>query len=146
MALGNPAMGDDGAGPAALSLLRRRPLPRGVSLYNLESGSLGALALLRTDIPLILLDAVRGGGLPGTVYRLPARQVKLGITGAFSLHDLHLLHLAALFFPERLQAVTVLGVEPAYTGPGDSLSPQVKAALPLLATVAWKYARFLCGS
>lgn len=141
VAIGNSVMGDDGAGPAALALLRRRPRPEGVSLQNLERHSLGALGLLRDNHPLILLDALLGGQLPGTVYRISASRLKLGFASSLSLHELHLLHLAARFFPERLASITVLGVEPSRMVPGTGLSPAVRSALPTLVFLAEREVR-----
>jgi len=129
-------MSDDGAGPAALSLLRRQLLPHAVSLHNLESSSINTLELLKADGPLILLDALRGGSRVGTVYRLPAFRLGLDSLHSFSLHELHLLHLAARFFPRRLRQISVLGVEPAYIGPGTVLSREVTLVLPLLVLLA----------
>ncbi len=144
--IGNTAMADDGAGPAALSLLGRQPLPGGVSLRNLENNSLAALDLLKGEHRLILIDALQASRPAGTVYRLPASRLKLDSVYSLSLHDLHLLHLAARFFPLRLQKITVLGVEPAYIGPGTFLSREVRSVLPLLVRLAVREIRLLSRS
>jgi hydrogenase maturation protease len=129
VALGNEMMSDDGIGPHTLSMLRQADWPPPVRFHSLRIGSLAAVNLLRRPGRLLLLDALQGGQRPGTVYRLCAGRLLL--TEALSLHELHLLHLAARFFPVRLRDITVLGLEPAAVSPGAIFSPEVRAALPL---------------
>ncbi|MBT9171916.1 MAG: hypothetical protein DDT21_00290 [Syntrophomonadaceae bacterium] len=133
-ALGNELLSDDGIGPHTLSMLRQAAWPPQVRFHSLGIGSLSAVTLLRRPGCLLLLDALQGGQRPGTVYRL--RAGRLLLTEALSLHEMHLLHLAARFFPARLRDITVLGLEPAHLSPGVFFSPEVRAALPLYMRLA----------
>lgn len=135
VALGNPAMSDDGLGPLALRVLQKKPWPRSVHFHCPDVSSLSCLELLQKPHPLLLLDALQGGYSAGTVFRLCAQHLSLN-SDAFSLHELHLLHLAARFYPGRLREIIILGVEPARLAPGLELSPEVKAAFPLFLHVA----------
>lgn len=134
VALGNEMLSDDGIGPHTLSMLRQADWPPQVRFYSLGIGSLGAVNLLRRPGHLLLLDALQGGHRPGTVYRL--RADRLLLKDALSLHEMHLLHLAARLSPGRLSKITVLGLEPATVSPGAFFSREVHAALPLFLNLA----------
>jgi hydrogenase maturation protease len=132
VALGNRIMADDGAGPRVLDMLQGIRWPAGVHFYNAETAGLGQLSLLRRDGLILLVDALRSGRPPGTVIRISPHSLEL-LSDTFSLHDLHLLHLAKRFFPARLQDFRIYGIEPSSLSPGTGLSKQVTCGLPLLA-------------
>jgi hydrogenase maturation protease len=143
VALGNEFMSDDGIGPHTLSMLRQAAWPPPVRFHSLGTGSLAAANLLRRPGRVLLLDALQGGERPGTVFRLRADRLQLA-ANTLSLHEWHLLHLAARFYPSRLREITVLGLEPAAVSPGAIFSPEVRAALPLFFQLAaWEISVFL---
>lgn len=144
VALGNVLLSDDGIGPHTLSLLRQSAWPPQVRFHSLGTGSLDAVALLRRPGRILLLDALQGGHRPGAIYRLRADRLQLA-TDTLSLHELHLLHLAARFYPARLPEITVLGLEPASVSPGAIFSREVRAALPLFYRLAAREIRIFCA-
>ncbi|MBS4031376.1 MAG: hydrogenase maturation protease [Clostridiales bacterium] len=125
-------MSDDGLGPYILKQLKKMPQIRGVSYYNAATDSLSCFQLLKDTGKILIVDALHGGYSPGTTYRIRANRLNLDSMHMFSLHEMHLLHLAARFFPERLREITVLAVEPENIEPGLSLSAMVQSAVPLL--------------
>lgn len=130
VALGNELLADDGIGPHTISLLKQTVWPQQVRFHSLGTGSLAAAVLLRRPGRMLILDALQGGQRPGAIYRLRAERLLLASVN-LSLHELHLLHLAARFYPARLPEITVLGLEPADFSPGSFFSREVRAALPL---------------
>ncbi len=127
VALGNELRGDDAVG---LEIARRL---RGVRVIVSEAEPTGLLDELEGADPLVLVDAARGGGAPGTVYRidlaaeqLPAELFK-GSTHHFSLADTVELARALGRLPERAYVVAVEG---ACFDTGAALSPEVEAAIP----------------
>jgi len=127
VALGNELRGDDAVG---LEIARRL---RGVRVIVSEAEPTGLLDELEGADPLVLVDAARGGGAPGTVYRidlaaerLPAELFK-GSTHHFSLADTVELARALGRLPERAYVVAVEG---ASFDTGAALSPEVEAAIP----------------
>ena len=133
--VGNTLMGDDGVGPAAIAEMRRRGLGDRADLLDAGLAFSEVLCDLAPDRPLLVIDAIRGGGPPGTVYR--ARPDDLdGSTspGMLSLHETSVL--PALQQSElagrKFINVTVFGVEPQTIGWGQPLSPPVVAALDRL--------------
>lgn len=139
IAIGNPLMGDDGAGIAALEMLREGELPEGVELIDMGTGGLSLLHLLAELEIAIILDAVDFGGTPGDVrvfQHSEARTTKE--LSSLSLHDCDVMEVLSLArrlgqCPDR---VVICAIQPAEMAPGTGLSPQVKGSLPLLAELS----------
>lgn len=134
VALGNPAMSDDGAGPRIAEQFKQINWPGRVVVHNTATASLTYRRFLKEDNHIFILDALQAGHPPGTVIKLSAAGLRLD-GDIFSLHDMHLLHLVCRFYRHRLPHIRVYGIEPASLSPGTNLSPPVKSGLPLLARV-----------
>jgi hydrogenase maturation protease len=132
--VGQPGRGDDAVGPA---IARRAAdlLPPGVTV--LERAEPTALIDAWAGAGLVVVtDAVRSGGRPGTVHILHAchRPLPLG-TGAGSTHGLGLAEVIELGRATgRLPAdLVVVGVEAAQFVPGEPMSPAVTASVAVAA-------------
>ncbi len=131
--IGNPYRRDDGVGHAAARLARHELPEADVVLAAGEPTRLVDLWAGRDLV--VVVDAVRGGGPPGSPHRVevgvdpfpvaagshsshgPGVEAAVGLAGALDR------------LPSRL---VVLGVEPADAGLGRGLSTAVAAALPTL--------------
>jgi len=139
LGLGNVLMLDDGVGAAAVvELGRRYRLPDEVAL--LDGGVLGLhlVGLLADADSVLVLDAVRAGGAPGTPTRLEGAAVHARYAARISPHEVgftEVLATAAVHArsPRRL---VVHGVEPEQVGPGVGLSAPVASALDRLVDAA----------
>jgi len=147
--VGNTILSDDGVGVHAARLLQGDArVPAGVTI--LDGGTLGLeLIPYASDASrVLLLDAVDSGTTPGTLTRIVGRDL-LGATGGWTAHQLGVADLiAALALVSAApQDIVVLGVQPADTDWGTSLSPAVEAALAPLVDAAivqlqlWKKSR-----
>ena len=130
MGIGNWLMSDDGVGVHAAQALALDP-PRGALVVDAGTDVLSALSFLEDAARVLLIDAVRGGGVPGTVRCLAEGDLSLPAGGVNTAHTVSLLagrHLLppGADWPEFL----ILGVEPATLTYGMELSPAVAAALP----------------
>jgi len=137
--VGNPLMGDDGVGIAAVERLAALPLPAGVEALDGGTGGLTLLELMAGAETVILLDAVEMGLAPGSIARFDAGAIAAEEGGAgLSLHEAALPEVFALgremdLLPPRL---VVFGVEPASVERRLGLSPAVAAAVePLVERV-----------
>jgi len=136
--VGNTILSDDGVGVHAARLLQGDPrVPAGVTI--LDGGTIG-LELLpySSDASRVLfLDAVNSGEAPGTLTRMTARDL-LDTSVGWSVHQLGVADLVAALalVSTRAQDIVVLGVQPANTDWGTSLSPDVEAALMCLVDAA----------
>lgn len=137
--VGNVLLGDEGIGVHAVRALLCEELPAGVDAV--DAGT--ALADLLGEFPqyqtLILVDAVRGGGVPGTLYRMEigSPEELAGAGRPLSLHEFGVAEALAQaralgVLPPR---VVLLGMEPARVSPGVELSPEVARGLQDLVRV-----------
>jgi len=141
LGLGNPLLGDDGAGLLLLDELQRDAAGWGARVEFLDGGTQGLMLLDRVAgrPTLLILDAVALGGAPGTVHVL--RDVEaLGLDS----HHIQTAHegnagellAAALLLGECPGQVFVVGIEPAQVKTGIGVSEPVRAALPAAAAAA----------
>lgn len=126
--VGNLLMGDDGVGCHAIAAARDAGC-EGATLVDAGTSVIRLLSDLERADAVLFIDAFEGGGAPGTVYRMDAREV-----AAPALASLHEVGLPALMSWMReigpARPLALLGVEPAAIGYSTELSPPVAAALP----------------
>ncbi len=137
--IGNTLMQDDGIGVWAVRRLAREyRLPPGVEL--IEGGVLGMQLVhdLRSAKHLLIIDAMDGGGEPGTVYRLDADSLSKRPRTLMSLHEVSVTDvLSVAEFIGCRPRTRILGVQPqkAYS-PGLTLTPLLQAVLPRVVRAA----------
>jgi hydrogenase maturation protease len=136
--LGNILRTDDGVGIHALRALQTDSrVPAAVALY--DGGTLGLeLACYAAQASkILLLDAIDVDERPGTVIRMSGTDLA-GVPGGKSVHQLGLADLLSTLslISDQPKEMTLLGIQPASTDWGTTLSPTVEAAVPLLATRA----------
>ena len=89
--------------------------------------------LLRAD-QLILVDAIKGGGPPGSIYRFGIEECPpypdLFKTSVHQISILEVIHLSGLI--GSTPQTTVIGVEPKSLEMNMELSPEVQARVPKL--------------
>ncbi len=138
LGLGNVLHSDDGVGPCAVRRLQQDPrMPKDVVL--LEGGTLGLelLTYVWEASYLLVLDATDVGQSPGTIIRMTGSELSR-LRGSGSVHQLGLADLMAALqvLAKQPPEVVLLGVQPASTDWGTTLSPAVESALgPLVETV-----------
>lgn len=141
LGLGNTLMRDDGVGARVLDeLARRYRLPPTVSLIRSDAPMARLAAELDGVGRLIVVDAVRGGQSPGTVYcmgRSGAEAFTSPRRFTPSSHGMGLAELFALLTAlGRCPEIRIIGVETGSVETGVSneagleLSAPVEAALP----------------
>jgi hydrogenase maturation protease len=132
LGLGNPLCGDDGAGIAAVArLLARWSAPEGTLV--LDGGTLGLslLPYLQQARHAILVDAVRTGDPPGTIFRLRGDDVARAAAGKLSPHQVGVADLLDSLQlvgggPEEL---VLVGIAPARIDLELGCSPAVEARI-----------------
>jgi hydrogenase maturation protease len=138
LGLGNPLLGDDGAGLLLLSELQREALDLdldwGGGVEFLDGGTQGLMLLGRVAgrSALLILDAVALGAAPGTVHVLrDAEALGLDSHHSRTAHEGNAGELlaAALLLGECPERFFVVGIEPANVEPGIGVSEPVRAAL-----------------
>ena len=136
LGIGNILWADEGFGPRAAEAFHQRyETPAGVDV--MDGGTLGIRlmdAIMGCDL-LIVVDAVLGGGEPGTLYRLEGEGLRESMSFRDSMHQTDLVD--TLIYCDlaghRPDAV-VIGMEPAdYHTMEIGLTPVCQARLPDLA-------------
>ena len=157
LGLGNILLMDEGVGSRVAQLLQMEPrvkhgakylaggftagLPTDVEVIDGGTSALDALLLAQRTEKLIVIDALRTGGKPGTIYRAKfqaGEKDKLAEVLAgqgrskISLHQIGLID--ALAIAERLNCVpeeiVIIGVEPAAVNYGLELTDEVEQKIP----------------
>lgn len=132
LGMGNTLLRDDGVGVKVIEKLLERPLPPEVSVLDVGTGILRMLPELVRAQRIIVVDAMRGGGVPGTVYQYLGAEPRP--VGTRSVHDIQfeevLAHLRLLGHDPEVQ---FYGLEPAEIGFSLELSPLLAPQVPFLA-------------
>ena len=134
--VGNVLMGDEGIGVRVVEALGQRGLPPGVELLDGGTAFHALTGELTEFDKLVIVDAVKGGGTPGTVYRFGLEELEkceTVVMAALSLHEVGVLETLKL---ERLvgqipDEIVFIGVEPQRIEPSTKLSPVLQKKLPL---------------
>ena len=131
---GNVLLKDEGLGVKALEYMRDAySIPPELTLVDRGVGGLSLISVIRGHNPVIIIDAIRKNGPPGTPYRIRGEK-KLLRSGfkILSLHGLGIKELLALSDMEGKKEIVIIGMEPLEVSGGLDLSPLVQSRLPLL--------------
>ena len=113
--VGNTLRCDEGVGPAAVQrILTRGALPPGVEAVDAGTPGFAILDLARSARRMVVIDAMRAGGAPGTVYVVsPERVRSRGREFTESLHGVSILGALRLAraVGELLPEVCLVGVD-----------------------------------
>jgi hydrogenase maturation protease len=131
LGIGNLLLGDEGVGVHAARELLKEDFSAENKVLEVGTAILDALPDLVTASRVIILDAMKFEGEPGTIYSIPHYQCR-GSRCIASMHGFDISRVLALAGHLDSPEVQVLGVEPSYLGWSMRLSPQVAEALPLL--------------
>jgi hydrogenase maturation protease len=132
LGLGNILCGDDGLGAVAIARLRERyEIPEGMSV--LDGGTLGLslLPYLEDAEKVILVDAIRAEGPPGSFVRLEGEDVGPAVAGRLSVHQVGVADLldAARWRGRLPEELVLLGLVPETLEVGVALSARMEAGL-----------------
>lgn len=132
LGLGNPIMGDDGAGVAALEMLRARwELPEAVELVDGGTWGMNLLPLIEAHDHVILFDAIECRARPGALIRLTGAALPRWFEHKLSPHQIDLREVLALAeLRGRLPGdLVAIGVQPERIEMETTLTAPVTAAL-----------------
>ena len=137
--LGNPLMGDDGLGLAALERLRSGPtLPESVELVDGGTWGLNLLHRIESAEQVLFLDAVNAGRAPGETVIMEREELPRLLGVKLSPHQIDLREVLALAeLRETLpKTMAALGLQPASVELRAGLSPAVAERLDTLVGAA----------
>ena len=129
--VGNLLQKDDGIGIHTVKALQEMPLPGEVEIVD-GGTSPDIIACTRAGDKLIIVDAARAGGEPGTVYRFQPGDLENGAGTVLSVHEMGIaqnLRLMPLSGNEPVETV-IIGIEPKEIEWGTELSPELERKIP----------------
>jgi hydrogenase maturation protease len=134
LGVGNILLRDEGIGCHVVQALEKIPLP---DIKVVDGGTCSDAVQLLEDVDkLIVVDAVRGGGMPGEVYRFQLDDITLERKPFLSLHDISLVdNLLLMRSLYNIGEIIIIGVEPKEIEWGLELSPEVREKLPQIVEI-----------
>ena len=138
LGVGNLVMSDEGLGVRCIERLQASgALPPDVAIIDGGTSTNELLGEIEDTELLVIVDAIAGGGAPGSLVRLEGDRIPAAFSNKLSPHQ-HGINdlLATLAFLGRApRRVVVLGAVPGRIALGLELSPEIEAALPALAAL-----------
>jgi hydrogenase maturation protease len=138
LGVGSLLMRDDGVGVHAANQLERLSLPDGVEVREGGTDGFKLINIILKAGRLILVDSVKGGGEPATLYRFDVTDCKeIPEQYKTSVHQIGMydvIAMAELVGPTP--RTTIIGVEPAEISMSMELSDAIRGKLPRICELA----------
>ena len=131
LGIGNLILRDEGIGIHAIRRLEALELPSGVEVVDGGTDSVDLLPYFQDYERIIVVDALRAGGEPGSIYRVTPDEIMEDEKRSLSLHEIGLLDV--LLMAKHLGGhgeVVIIGVEPKEISCSMDLTLEVEARLP----------------
>lgn len=141
LGVGNLLFTDEGVGIHVVqALLEEYTFSKNVSIEDGGVLGINLLGIISQADELIVVDAIRNGGPPGTLYRLEGDDIPKRILAKNSLHQVDLLEALTLCQAlDKVPETVIIGVEPKDIETlGLELTPPVQAKLGDLKAMALK--------
>jgi hydrogenase maturation protease len=129
--LGNLLLQDDGVGVHAVREFQGLA-EDAYRAVDVGCAVLDALHLFEWAEKILLIDAMKAGGSPGTVYRVNSIDDLEGGELLASLHELSVVQALKMINQNHQPEVSIIGIEPQTIDYGLELTEHVEAALPLV--------------
>lgn len=132
LGVGNLLLSDEGVGVHVVNTLMDMALPPEVEVIDGAVSGLGLMNVVMGADRLIVIDAVKGGGPPGSIYRFGAEELTTYPQAhKMSVHEIGVLEVIRLSgLIGHTPKTTVIGVEPKSLEIGMELSPEIQAKIP----------------
>jgi hydrogenase maturation protease len=132
LGVGNLLLSDEGVGIHVVNELMKMSLPPKISVVEGGTDGFGLLNIITEADRLIVIDAVKGGGPPGALYRFDLDEVRNYPSGfKTSVHQIGILEVLDISeLIGKKPHITVIGIEPKSLEMGMELSPEVRSKIP----------------
>ncbi|RLI79684.1 hydrogenase maturation protease [Archaeoglobales archaeon] len=134
--IGNILLRDEGVGVRVAEELKKRKLPKNVEVQDGATLGLSLLNFLENYDKVIVIDAVKGGKKPGTIYKFDLYEFIDDFNFPLSMSSMHdfdfiyaVKNIGREFYklPEK---IVVVGVEPEKIEPGLELTEKINNTIP----------------
>jgi len=134
LGIGNLLLGDEGVGVHLAQMLTKGELNYD-NVEIIDTGTSPEIASFVEGIDkLIIIDAFKGGGTPGTIYRFNVDDMNLCSAMKLSLHQVNIIDNLRILklLGKQPKSTVVFGIEPRNMDWGLELSPEVEEKMPEL--------------
>jgi len=133
LCIGNVLLSDEGVGVHVAQVLDEEGLPEGVTLVEGGTDGFKLMNVIVEAGRLVVVDCVKGGAEPGTLYRFDIEDAPTSFSGIkTSVHQigiLEVIHVSELI-SGRTPRTTFIGCEPASLAMSMELSDTVAEKIP----------------
>lgn len=144
LGVGNLLLSDEGVGVHVAEKMMKMDLPHGIEVIEGGTDGFGLIDIISEADRLVVVDAVKGGAKPGSIYKFNIEDVpdspKMYKTSVHQVGILEVVHLSELITEKRPQT-TVIGIEPESVEMGMELSATVGAVVPRVIELALEEAK-----
>ena len=140
LGVGNLLLSDEGVGVHVANKLAEMVLPKGVEVCEGGTDGFRLLNVITDTDRLVVVDAVRGGGPPGSIYRFDVNDApSMPDSYKTSVHQIGILEV--IHFSEfigKTPETTIIGVEPKSLDRSMELSPEIQEKVPRIIELVLK--------
>jgi len=139
--IGNILCRDEGVGVHVIQEMEDMELPGHIELLDIGTSSPDLSSHLEGVSKIIVIDALKSGGPPGTIYRCTPKDLLANEEEPISLREIGLMETLdmARKMGREIDAV-IIGVEPKVLDWGVELSAEVKKQVPAIIEAVFKEA------
>ena len=134
LGVGNLLLSDEGVGVHVANQLMEMDLPEGVEVYEGGTDGFRLMSVVTGADRLIVVDAVKGGGEPGSIYRFDVNDApSMPDSYKTSVHQigiLEVIHFSEFVGKGKTPEATIIGVEPKSLDMAMELTPEIAAKVP----------------
>jgi hydrogenase maturation protease len=131
--MGNLLYRDEGIGVHVIQAMEKMEIPAHVELLDIGTSTMDLISYLKEVKKLIVIDAMKAGGNPGTIYKCKPEDLMPKNGGPISLHEIGLLETLNMAKKMHMEINTVvIGVEPKVFDWGMELTEEVKSKIPAI--------------
>jgi hydrogenase maturation protease len=129
--VGNLLLKDEGVGIHALKALQEIDLPPDIELID-GGTSPDLIAYTGAGDKMIIIDAAKAGGQPGSIYLFKEEDLAAGKGTLTSAHEMGVVENLKLMTltGNKPREMVIIGIEPQDIDWGTELSPELQAKLP----------------
>lgn len=131
LGIGNILLKDDGIGVHIVKKLEEEKLPSTIELVDGGTSTLDTLGYFLEYEKVIVIDSLKAGYEPGTIYKIKPEDIKNYKKENLSIHDVQILDvvkMAKMF--DKNPSVTIFGIEPKEINFDTEMTDCMKMKIP----------------
>ena len=129
--IGNLLCRDEGIGVHVVHKMEGIQLPPHIELLDMGTSTMDLISHLKEVKKLIVIDAMKAGGTPGTIYKCRPEDLLPKGDEPISLHEIGVLETLSMAKKMGMEIQTVIiGVEPKVLDWGMELTEEIKGVIP----------------